>query len=464
MAEEGEFRVEEGEKYEGSSVVSQPELFARPEAVAFKEAVATRPQEARVRQPERRQVRWEPRELDALLPAEHKARAIWSFLEQLDLSAFYASIKSVWQGPGRPTTDPRVLLALWIQATVDDVSSGRQLARLCQEHDAYRWLGGGVPINYHMLADFRSAQRAALDELLTQIVAALMAAGAVTLERVAQDGMRVRASAGAASFRRREGLEECLRQARERVTELSRRQEGPEQSLTRRQQAAEERAARERVSRVEQALAFLPVLQESKDLQHKRFAKPDRARISEPRASTTDPEARVMKMPDGGFRPAYNLQMATDTAYGVIVGVRVSNSGSDAGQAVPMVEQIEHRTGLRPHDYLVDGGFSSLKDITALTRRGLTPYAPIRQPKSRPPEERYLPHYGDTPEVVDWRQRMSTAAGKEIYRQRAACAEWTNAQVSRHGLSSFNLRGLQNAFAAGLLFAIAHNFLRWTRL
>ena len=199
-------------------------------------------------------------------------------------------------------------------------------------------------------------------------------------------------------------------------------------------------------------------------MQLKRFARADRVRISEPRVSTTDPEARIMKMPDGGYRPAYNLQLATDMTHGIIVGVSVSNSGSDAGQALPMVEQIERRTGQRPNDYLVDGGFSSLQDITALEKLGLTTYAPVRQPRSRPEEERYQPHYNDTPEVIEWRQRMSTEEGKAVYRLRASCAEWPNAQVCRHGLSGFNLRSSQAFYAAGILLAIAHNLLRWTHL
>ena len=444
--------------------MSQSELFPLPEAQDAVAAPATSREQARLRKPNRQQVRWEPRELDSLLGPDHTARAIWAFLEQLDLNNFYRSIQSLWDGPGRPVTDPQVLLALWVQASVDDISSARQIARLCQEHDAYRWLCGGVPVNYHTLSDFRCGQQAALDELLSQIIAALMAAGAVPLETVAQDGMRVRASAGAASFRRRDKLAGCLQAAQQRVAELARRRDGPEQSLTRRQQAAQERAARERVARVEQALAYMPELQSSKDVQQQRFAKSRRDRIGEPRASTTDPDARVMKMADGGFRPAYNLQIATDAAHGIIVGVSVSASGSDAGQALPMVEQVERRTGQRPRDYLMDGGFTALKDITAMAVRGITTYAPVRLPRTKPEAERYQPRYGDTPEVVEWRQRMSTEAAKTIYRQRAATAEWVNAQVSQHGISQFNLRGLDRVLAPALIAALAHNLLRWISL
>src|SRR5207253_248304 len=169
----------------------------------------TRRNQARVVRPVRTQIEWAPRDLDASVPDDHQARAIWTYLERIDLEDFYSSIDVVEGEAGRPTTDPQVLLALWLLATAEGVGSARRLARLCDEHDAYRWLRGGVPINYHMLADFRVVHRRALDELLTRILATLLSAGLVSLHRIAQDGMRVRASAGAASFRGKTGLEQA---------------------------------------------------------------------------------------------------------------------------------------------------------------------------------------------------------------------------------------------------------------
>src|SRR5438093_10082481 len=184
-----------------------PEL---PEVEMTTARAATQPEFARVVRAVRNQVEWAPRDLDSALADDHPARAIWSLLERLDLAIFYAGVRAVAGGPGRPAADPQVLLALWLLATVEGVGSARQLARLCEEHDAYRWLRGGMPVNYHMLADFRVQQQAGLNRLLTEIVASLLAAEAVTLTRVAQDGMRVRASAGASSFRREDKLRECL--------------------------------------------------------------------------------------------------------------------------------------------------------------------------------------------------------------------------------------------------------------
>jgi transposase len=404
------------------------------------------------------------RDLEATVPQDHPARAIWGLLQNLELSSFYGSIKAVLDGPGRPTTDPQVLLAVWLLATVQGVGSARRLARLCEEHDAYRWLCGGVPINYHMLSDFRVAHQGALDDLLSQIVASLMAVGAVTLDRVAQDGMRVRASAGAASFRRQKRLEGCLEEARAQVARLAQEREHPDPGVSQRERRARERAAREREQRVEQALAYLPQAQAAKERQQRTRAKGQREKVTAPRASTTDPQARVMKMPDGGFRPAFNVELATDKDSRVIVGVGVTAEGTDAGQAPPMEEQIMQRTGQHPQEYLMDGGFATREDITTLEQRGVTVYAPVRLPRNKPEEERYQPRYGDSGEVVLWRERMATGEAKQVYRQRGATAEWANAQVRQHGVSQFTVRGVAKVTTVMLLVAVAHNLLRWVAL
>jgi len=439
----------------------EPTLFALPEPEAAPARSPTRREHARTVRSVRDQVQFLPRTLDQLVPPDHPARAIWRLLDSLDLAAFYGSIQATLDRPGRPATDPQVLLAVWLLGTVEGVGSARRLARLCAEHDAYRWLCGGVPLNYHTLADFRVAQQAALDELLTQVVAALLAAGAVRLERVAQDGLRVRASAGAGSLRRQAGLEQCLRAARAQVERLARAREHPDPGVSARERTARERAGREREARVRQALAYLPQAQAAKGRQRAKYTKLRRARVSAARLSTTDPQARVMKLPDGGFRPAYNVELATDGAYGVIVGGAVTAAGTDAGQAVPMEEQVVRRTGRHPQAYLMDGGFASRPDITTLERRGVPVYAPVRLPRNRPPAQRYTPRTGDSAEVGRWRQRMQTAAAQRLYRQRGATAEWTNAQLRQHGLARFTVRGLAKVTTVMLLLAISHNLLRW---
>ena len=425
----------------------------------------TRRSQARVKRAERRQMEMLPTTLDEQLADDHPARAIWLYLEQVDLEDFYASIEAIEGEAGRPASDPQVLLAVWLLATAQGVGSARHLARLCEEHLAYRWLRAGVPINYHLLADFRVHHRRELNRLLTQILATLMTAGLVGLRRVAQDGLRVRASAGAASFRGQSGLARALQDARLQVERLAQAVDGPERDQSQRTQKARERAARQRQQRVEQALALLPELEAAKVRQRHTLDQPRRARVREGRVSTTDPEARVMHMPDGGFRPAYNVQLATDADSQVIVGVSISTRGTDQGEALPMAEQVAARTGRFPTEYLVDGGFVKRADFTALERAGTTVYAPLRPPRTTTSgREAATPRADDSAEVVAWRARMDTEQAKVIYRQRGATAECVNAQVRRHGVVQFGVRGVDNVLSVMLLVALTHNLLRWIAL
>jgi transposase len=432
-----------------------------PQCVEASGLLPLRPQEARLRRPVRNQGEMVVRDLDSLVSEDHPVRAIWVFLEGLDLSAFYASVKTSADRPGRPASDPQVLLALWVYATAEGVGSARQLDRLCQEHDAYRWIRGGVPVDYHLLSDFRVEHRQALDQLLTRIVATLMANELVTLKKVAHDGVRVRASAGGSSFHRRPRLEKCLVQAEQQVEKLSKEREHPDPQLSRREQAARERAARERAGRIRRALEEMPIVEKAKKGQERTLAKAKRKKITEARVSTTDPETRVMKMPDGGWRPAYNVQFATDVDSGVIVGAGVVNQGSDAGLAPPMEEQVVLRGGVHPEAYLVDGGFAQRDAITTLEGRHVTVYAPVRPPRTTTSgRDCSTPRSDDSPAVRAWRKRMETAEAKAMYKMRAATAEWVNAQARSHGLVPFTVRGIYKALSVVFLVAITHNILR----
>jgi transposase len=389
--------------------------------------------------------------LEDLLTCDHQARVVWQFVQGLDLTALYAGIRAVEGGPGRPALDPRILVALWLYATLEGVGSARALDYLCTAHHAFRWLGGGVSVNYHTLSDFRVQHLEFLDDLLTHSVAVLREQELVDLNRVAQDGMRVRASAGAASFRRRPTLEECLTEAQEQVQRLRQELEDDPGAGQRGQQKAQERAARERDERLRQALQRLPELEAKKKPNEKTKA----------RCSSTDPEATVMKMADGGFRPAYNFQFATDTASQIIVGVEVTTSGSDQGELTPMVEQVHERFAQRPQQALVDGGFASHADIEAVSApdKGCVVYAPVPEPKD-PKRDRYKPLEGDSPAVAAWRERMGTVQAQAIYKDRAASAECVNALARNRGLRQLTVRGRLKAKAIALWYAIAHNLQR----
>jgi len=443
--------------------MSQKELpLNMAEAKPSERAKLVLPGQVRLCRPVRNQVEMMLRALDSLVPEDHAARSIWEFLQGLDLSAFYSSIKVALDVPGRPASDPQVLLALWIYATVEGVGSARRLDRLCQEHDAYKWLCGGVSVNYHTLADFRVTHQDALEKLLTEIIATMMHQKLVTLKQVAQDGIRVRASAGAGSFHQGGTLEKCLVEAEEQVKRLAEEREHSDPEVSLREQSARERAARERKARIQAALGELPAVQAAKEKQQRTKSKAERGKITKARVSVTDPETRVMKMSDGGYRPAYNVQLATDVGSGVIVGAAVVNEGTDTGQAENIETQVARRSGVHPENYLMDGGFAQRETITTLTKREVTVYAPVRAPRTTTSgRERSSPRWGDTPEVIAWRQRMETEEAKSIYKLRAATAEWTNAQACSHGLSQFTVRGLGKILSVVLLVVIAHNLLRW---
>jgi transposase len=410
----------------------------------------------RLRLAERHQGEYRLVVLDRLLPADHQVRVVWDYVRGLDLSPVLAKIQAVEGKPGRDTTDPRILLSLWLYATLEGIGSARELDRLCNEHLAFLWICGGVTVNYHLLADFRVAHGEVLDQLLTHSVAVLRSQGLVDLERVAQDGMRVRASAGASSFRRRDKLQRFLREAEEQVKRLQTEQQGDTAAPSRRQQAARARAARERQERLQLALQELAKVEAAREAREK--GSKDQAR-----ASTTDPEARKTKMADGGFRPAYNAQLATDTGSGIIVGVDLTNAVSDSGQMGPMLDQIEERHDKVPKEYLVDGGFATRDDITyAAVEHQVTVFAPIKeqQKKAAAGKDPFAPQKGDSEAVKAWRRRMGTEEAKTVYRLRAATAEWSNAQARNRGLYQVTVRGLAKVQAVLLLYALVHNLMQ----
>ena len=436
--------------------MNQPTLFDLPDEP---DAAGPRPpQDAgtpRLRCADRQQVVFRAAALDELLSEDHPARSVWQYVEGLDFAPIHQQIRSVEGHAGRAPVDPKILMTLWLFATLDGVGSTRQLAALCTTHAAYQWICGDVSINHHGLSDFRIQHGAFLDQLLTESVATLMHEGLVTLHRVAQDGMRVRASAGAASFRREKTLQQCLAEAEEQVQALRQELEDDPAAANKRQQAARERAARERKERVQKALDQLDEVRAKKKLKDQ-----DQARVS-----TTDPEARVMKMADGGYRPAYNVQFATDTPSQVIVGVEVTNSGGDQGQMAPMVEQIEERHGKSPDEMLVDGGYVKKEDIDKVSapQGKTTVYAPVMKSKA-PDRDAHTPRSDDTPAVAEWRQRMATDEAKEIYKERAATAECVNAIARNRGYLQFRVRGSPKARVIALWYALVHNVMRTVAL
>jgi transposase len=410
---------------------------------------------ARVRRPDRSQILMEPCCLEDRLAPDHPARTIWEVVKKLDLSAFYASIAARGSDPGRAATDPALNIALWLYAAVEGVGNGRELDRLCREHDAYRWLCGGVSMNYHTLNDFRVGHAEALDQLFTTVLATLMHHDVVKVHRISQDGMRVRTSAGASSFRRKTSLEERLAQARAHVEALKRQaEEVPGESA--RQRAAQERAARDRAARLQAALAEFPKIEEIRA----RQSKAQQAKHREPQVSCTDPEARKMKMSHGGFHPAYNVQTATDTQSRAILAIEVTNHGTDHGEDAPLRAQVRRRTGQMPKEHLLDGGYIDRKGIEQASREGVDLYMPL--PKTAGGGQVCRKHRQDSPGVRAWPRRMLSDEGREIYKLRASTSETVNADLKAfRGLHAFAVRGLAKVRCVALWSALAYNILHF---
>jgi transposase len=419
------------------------------------------PDDLRLRRPQRNQVEMRCLALDQLLPDDHQARLVWAYVEGLNLTPLYHAIQARQGVAGRDANDPRILMALWLYATLDGIGSARRLDELCTDNLPYQWLCGGVSMNYHSLADFRVEHVHLLDRLLSDGVAALLHQGLVQLTRVAQDGMKVRASAGASSFRRRPTLAKCLEQAQAQVEALKVAADEDAAAVSRRQQAARERAARERHERVTAALRQAEQMAARRQEVERTKGVP--AHDEKVRASTSDPESRTMKMADGGYRPAYNAQFATATVGGMIVGVDVTNAGADSGQMPPMVAQLRDRYGQTPTEMLVDGGFAVLDDIQAVHEdHAVKVYAPIKDEakKRARGDDPFVPRPRDAEGVAAWRVRMGSVEAQGVYRERGATAEWVNAGARNRGLYQVGVRGRLKVLAVLLWQALAHNLLR----
>ena len=401
----------------------------------------------RVQRPVRNQVEYYHGDLDSLIECDHPVRVVWEFVQGVDVSNLYQFVRTFEGSAGRPPIDPRILLALWLYATLRGVGSAHVLDGLCSDHVAFRWLCGGVSVNYHTLSDFRSDSAELLDSMLIDQITALCSTGLVTMDCVAHDGLRTRASAAPKSFRGKESLEEMRQEAEQQVKALEQELHDHPAACSKRQASARERAARERLERVEEALKQLPDV-EAKKKDPKRTA----------RVSTTDPDARVMKMPNGGFNPAFNVQLSADTGSQIIVGASVTNCGSDHALLPQAIEQIETHAGCAPKTTLVDGGFNKPENIEKLSEKTEV-YAPATEHKDKngKPLEAKKP---ETPAVKACRERMESPEGKELYKLRASTIECVNALARNRGLKQFLVRGLEKVESVVLLFVLVHNIMR----
>jgi transposase len=441
--------------------MSRETLFGDlPETDPVKPEWAGKP---RLREPVRDQVELRAVDLEALIPSDHPVRVIWSYVQQIDLRDLEEQVRAREHGPGQAPASPRLQLALWLFATSQGIGSARALARLCESHDAYRWLCGGVSVNYHGLADFRTAHPELLDRLLTEHVASLSVAGVIDLDEVVQDGVRVRASAGASSYRRKKKLHKELKKAQRLLDRLNQERDDDPDASNRRIRAAQERAAREREARVSAALSQLAEIEAHRARRGRanRNNRKKGTKPQEPRASTTDPHARVMKMADGGFRPAYNCQAATVAQGQIVLAVEPNTVGSDRGLMRPMIEVLMNRYGRSPKRHLIDAGFNKNADIEWAAAIGVKVYGPPATSKHK--TDPYAPRTDDGPGVAAWRSRMKSPHGKGVYRRRAP-GECINARFRNWGLRQFTVRDRDKVHTVLRWFALANNILAGHRL
>jgi transposase len=501
--------------------VSAPQVASPPKPKAGGAAAKGAP---RLKAVDRQQLMWRAVDVEQLIEEDHPARGIWAFTGRMDWSRFTASIQAVDGVAGRAAWDPRLLSSLWLYAYSRGISSAREVARRCGYDPAFQWLTGLTEVNYHTLADFRVGFKEPLDELFAQGLGLLSAEGLVTLERVMHDGTKIRACAGADSFRREERLRAHLEAARAQVAAMG----DPRAEPSARQRAARQRAQRERTQRLEQALAELEKIRE---------AKAGREAKEQARVSQTDPQTRIMKQGDGGYAPSYNAQISTDAAQGIIVGAGVSQAASDYGELVGAVERVAQSAGHQPQQVVTDGGFTSRENVVAMDEKGVDligsldehneqsagqmrrrgvqeafyPHAFTYDPAQdvyRCPAGELLHHDGqekgvgvvhhryraatavcaicrfkdqccpqnetkgrtlsravEAPAVQAFITKMQTDAAKAIYRLRGPVAEFPNAWIkAKIGLRQFRVRGLLKVGMETLWACLTYNIQQWIRL
>jgi transposase len=506
---------------ETANLLGEPLESYRTEQEQAKSAPTKTEPGKRLKPIDRSQCFWGAIDIEKLIAEDHPARGIWAMVNQLELTRLEAKIKAVEGRAGQSPLNPRLLMALWIYAYSEGVSSARELSRMCSYEPGCQWLTAMTAVNYHTLADFRVEHKDELDEIFVQVLGLLSAEGFIEMKRTTQDGTKIRACAGANSFRREERIRQHLQLAREQVEAMSR----PEsEELSQRKIQARKRAACEKQQRLEQALQELEQMQQAR-------AEKEKGQL---RASESDPEARVMKQSDGGFAPSYNVQISTDAANGIIVGVDVTQAGNDCDQLVPAIERVEANMGKTPEQVLADGGYTMKNsNIEAMAERGIDLVGPVSETNSEAslkqrgihpefypdkfrydettdtftcPADKALKHIRtdhregriaysyrasasdcgacpfqdrccpknspravvrkeDSPAVAAFRIKMKTDEAKQLYRTRAQIAEFPHAWIKeKFGLRRFRLRGRLKVRAEAVWTCLTYNIQQWLRL
>jgi transposase len=464
-------------------------------------------------------------DVEALVSEEHVVRTLWKFLGTVDLGAFTVSPKAVEGHAGRPGWEPRLLIAVWLYGLMRGVSSARELARETAYEPGLQWLTGLEEINHHSLSDVRVDHGAALDELFAQVLGVLHRHELITLERVTQDGTKVRADVDKSTVGRRDALEKHLELARRHIAEMNQQAAGQEQ-VTQRQKAARQRAGREREQKLQEALASIDRLQKQRTQ--------DKSKPCQ--ASPTDPDAQFMRTGDHGLAPCHNVQISCDAAHKMIVSVAITSDPSDARQLTPALDRIENQFARLPQQMMADGDYTHRGNVIAAAQRGVDFYGSWGALAQAPPahgiSEQYrnqafrydaerhgmicpqgqflpyktthilaggvhqqvfaapraaclscpargqcspqnqMPKHGravsrliEDPNVVQFHAKMATAEAKAIYKQRSPVAEFPHAWLkNKLGLTRFRTRGRARVRCEAILAALTYNLQQFFRL
>jgi transposase len=422
---------------------------------------------ARFLQADRDQPRWDVVDLESQLATDHRARIVWSFVDGLDLSSFYDRIGSREDVAGRPPADPKILLSVWLFATLENIGSARAVDRACERDIAFRWLCGGVGMNYHTLSDFRSMSGVYLDTVLTKSVSALMSEKLVSLEEIVQDGTKVRADAGRGSFVGEKGLAAYEKAARARVHRLREELETDAGASNRRGRAARARAASQVSERAAKARETYNKLVEEKQEAEKTHKKAE-AEKSERTVSTTDPESRLMRFADNSMAGAYNIQLAAAGCF--VVGLEVTDRRNDMGLAEPMVKQLDARYERRPSRLVLDSKIATQEEIISLSEPdngAVEIYAPLPEERDDiTPEslrKRIWRQRTEPDALKAWRARMQTPEA-DVVMKRRGLIETINAILKNRGMRHMSVRGMEKVRSVVLLQALANNLMQADRL
>lgn len=416
----------------------------------------------RLLKPIRNQVEMNYCSIDDMLDKDHPIRNVWRYVENLDLSKKLLKIKSIEGHVGRPAIDPKILVSLWLYATIEGIGAASVIAQRVKDSLSYKWLCGDVPVEVRTISQFRADNGDLFEDILIQGIVILQKSGLVELKEIAHDGLRVRAHASKDTFKDKKSIKLLLKEAKERVSILKRELEEDKGKHVIKVKERELRHAESKLKVLKDAQNEVSKFIDDQKKSRRRNRKKNMTKEEkdEVKISITDPEARIMKLPGGGFRPAYNFQYAVDTATYVVVGVDVVQARSDNGQLYPMYKKIKKHFGVKPEKYLADGGYKKMESIEKLEKDNCEVYLPVQSSS----KNNFKPQKNESEELQNWRNRMSTDEGKQVYKRRASTIECINARFRNLGLYKVLVRGLKNVRNVANIFAIAHNMSRTTVL